>query len=228
MHLSQEIPTTLHKKINDTNLSFYEKIEIDRFHEFAKIIGLENGIDIKSIYHIIENNEVIAEVGAGYGRAINALIDSGFSGKIYGVERVSHLVSYMSHHFASNDSVEILQDDVKKITLPEQVDTILWIWSGILELSLIEQQEALIQLKKHLKPEGKIILETPYEDVKFIGKKSNDNYIRFETDWGKIEAYLSTYDDIKAISKKAGFNKLEKRLYKTEADLTRVFYILEN
>lgn len=226
MPSSQEIASTVTKKINDTNLYFYEKIEIDRFHEFAKIIGLEKGIDIKSIYHLVENDEVIAEVGAGYGRAINALLESGFNGKIYGVERVTHLVSYMSHYYADDTKVDILQDDVKKLSLPEQVDTILWIWSGILELSLIEQQEALIQLRQYLKTAGKVILETPYQEVKYIGKKSNDNFIRFETDWGKIEAYLSTYDDIKAISKKAGFNKLDKILYKTETDLTRIFYIL--
>jgi SAM-dependent methyltransferase len=221
-----QIATELHRKINDENLNFYENIEINRFSEFAKIIGLDKGVDIEEIFHLIKDTEVIAEIGAGYGRAINAILDRGYTGKVYAVERVAHLASYMCHHFANKDSVNILQDDVKKLSLPEKVNAVLWIWSGILELSLSEQQEALIRIKTQLKPHGRVILETPYQDVKFIGKKSNDNYIRFETEWGKIEAYLSTYEDIKQISKKAGFNNVEQLLYKTATDLTRVFYIL--
>lgn len=223
---NRQITPELHRKINDENLKFYENIEINRFTEFAKIIGLDKGIDIDKIFYLIKKSEVIAEIGAGYGRAIDVISKKGYKGKIYAVERVAHLVSYMSHHFANNDSINILQDDVKKLTLPEKVDTILWIWSGILELSLIEQEEALLQIKTQLKPNGSVILETPYQEVKFIGKKSTDNFIRFETEWGKIEAYLSTYDDIKQISKKAGFHNVEQILYKTATDLTRVFYVL--
>ena len=214
------------RKINDKNLGFYEKIEIERFSEFAKIIGLDTGIDIKEIYSYLKNDNTIIEIGAGYGRAIKALIENGFKGNVYAVERVHHLVTYMRHSFAENDNVKLIQGDVKCLEIPEKADTILWVWSGILELSLKEQELALLQIKKYLKPKGKIIVETPYQDVKFIGKKSDDNYIRFETDWGKIEAYLSTQQDIKSMSKKIGLNNLEQKLYKTNKDVTRVFYIL--
>lgn len=216
----------LDRKINDENLVFYQKIEIERFSEFAKIIGLETGIDIREIYDFVKHDNTIVEIGAGYGRAVKALIDNGFQNKIYAVERVEHLVNYMRHFFAENENVKFIQSDVKYLQLPEKADTILWVWSGILELSLQEQELALIQLKKHLNPNGKIIIETPYQEVKFIGEQSKDNYIRFETDWGKIEAYLSTYQDIDTMSKKVGFRKIEQKLYKTAKNLTRVFYIL--
>ncbi len=226
MPASQPTIEEFERKINDENLGFYQKIEIERFSEFAKIIGLETGVDIDEIYEIIKKDKVLVEIGAGYGRAIQALLKKGFKERVYAVERVNHLVNYMRHLFVEQENVKLILKDVKYLKLPEKADTILWVWSGILELSLKEQEEALLQLKEQLKPHGKIIIETPYQDVKFIGKKSTDNYIRFETDWGKIEAYLSTFQDIKLMSEKVCFNKLEKKLYKTNKDLTRVFYIL--
>ena len=216
------------KKINDSNLSFYEKIDINRFSEFAKIIGLQNGVDINAIYDELTDSKVIAEIGAGYGRAIQAILNNGFNNKIYAVERVTHLVSFMKHQFAEYENVNIIHDDVKKLQLPEKVDRFLWIWSGIMELSLIEQEHALSNLKKQLKPGGKIILETPYENVKFIGKKSTDNFVKFETNWGKLEAYLSTYEELQIICEKTGFKSINTKLYNTESDLTRIFYILNS
>ncbi|MEM1138140.1 MAG: class I SAM-dependent methyltransferase [Bacteroidota bacterium] len=222
----EQIQIDKSKKINDANLEFYQNIDVGRFKEFAEIIGLKNGIDIRKIYPEVANAEVIVEIGSGYGRAIDALIRQNFSKKIYGVERVAHLVSFLKHKFAEHKNIQIIHDDVKQLFLPEKADCILWIWSGILELSLPEQQETLSKLRLQLKEGGKIILETPHKEVKFIGEKSADNYIRFETDWGKIEAYLSTYEELKMISKEAGFKYTNRKLYSTESNLTRVFYIL--
>ncbi|MBT33469.1 MAG: hypothetical protein CMO01_27720 [Thalassobius sp.] len=213
------------KQINDANLSFYEKIDINRFIEFAKIIGLSNGADIKAINSEFCDAKVIAEIGAGYGRAIEAIINENFQGKIYAVERVAHLVSYMKHQFASNEHVEIIHDDAKKLKLPEKIDCFLWLWSGIMELSLDEQENALKELKNQLNPGGKVIIETPYEKVKYIGEKSPDNFVKFETDWGKLEAYLSTLEELQGICEKAGFKSIRTKLYNTESDLTRIFYI---
>ncbi|WP_020530890.1 class I SAM-dependent methyltransferase [Flexithrix dorotheae] len=212
------------KLINDANFEFYNKIEIEKFKEFSAIIGLDEGIDIKVIYPEIKNLNTIAEIGSGYGRAIEFIKNNQFSGQVYAVERVRKLLDYMEEKYTDDDNIEIIDQDLKQLNLPNKADCILWLWSGILELSLPEQRIVLKRLKDNLGEDGFLLIETPYKNVRVIGSKGEDNYIKFETEWGTIEAYLPTFEELKESIQLSGFSSIESTFYQTKTGLTRIFY----
>ncbi len=212
------------KLINDSNFDFYNNIEIDKFKEFSSIIGLDEGIDIKVIYPEIKNLNTIAEIGSGYGRAIEFIKHNQFPGQVYAVERVEKLLNYMEEKYVEDNNIAILDQDLKRLELPTKADCILWLWSGILELSLPEQRIVLKRLKDNLGEDGFLLIETPYKNVKVIGSKGDDNYIKFETEWGIIEAYLPTFEELTENIQLSGFSTIESTFYQTKTGLTRIFY----
>ncbi len=209
--------------IPDSNLSFYQNIDLDVFRHYAKIIGLDSGADIEIIYPYIADSQVIVELGSGYGRAIHWIHQKGFRGKIIAIERVPEFVKYLSEHFPN--SIDILQQDIREFELPQKVNAILWLWSGILEQSPEEQEFSVKKCYDFLEKDGKLIIETPYQNLHRFGEKKADKKVKFETEWGVLDAYFTEIEDVKHFAQKAGFS-FSYQIYTTATNLERIIYLL--
>ncbi len=209
------------------NIDFYRNIQIEKFKELAGVTGFDTGVDIDQIYPQIKNAKAIAELGVGYGRAIEQLLERGFEGKIYGIERVESFVNYMAKEY-NNENLFMLHQDIEELNLPEKVDAVLWLWSGILEQNLEQQRDSICKIRKYLKIGGKLFIEAPQDKIKFVGMKINKHYIRVEMDWGTLDAYMPYEEDMQLIKESCHYKSLEMIKYQSVTGLDRVFYVFEN
>jgi SAM-dependent methyltransferase len=208
---------------NDANAAFYDAMAIEKLADFAQIVGLANCEDVAVIYEDLATAESIAELGAGYGRVVDYLLNNGYSGNILAVERIGQFVEYLLHQY--HEQVTVVEEDIKKLQLPNSVDRMLWLWSGILELSPEELKMTLQNLRTQLNPGGILYLEVPFE-IRFIGEHQPDevNIIHYETEWGSIRAYLPTHEELTTILMEAGFARIETFDYLTAREVSRIFY----
>ena len=209
------------------NIDFYKNIQIGKFKELAGVTGFDTGVDIDQIYPQIKDAKAIAELGVGYGRAVEQLLERGFEGKIYGIERIPSFINYMEKAY-NNENLFMLHQDIEELELPEKVDAVLWLWSGILEQNLEKQRDSICRIRKYLKTGGKLFIEAPQDKIKFVGMKINKHYIRVEMDWGTLDAYMPYEEDMQLIKESCHYKSLEMIKYQSVTGLDRVFYVFEN
>ncbi|GAA4848235.1 class I SAM-dependent methyltransferase [Algivirga pacifica] len=213
--------------LKDTNFSFYENMEIERFQCFASLIGLQHGKDIDIIYPYIKEAGHIMEIGSGYGRVLDFLFQKGYKGKVTAVERVPQLIEYLAKKFEA-EQVELLDVDIRDYYADLKVDHILWLWSGILELTSEEQHEAVSHCYDFLEEGGSLIIEAPWQSISKTGRLDEDKKsIKFQTEWGTLNAYFTSLEDVQDFAKECGFKDISYTVYKTDADLERVVYFLK-
>lgn len=209
----------------DSNASFYENMPLETFKEFAEKIGLANGEDLCQIYELIKDSKTIVEFGSGYGRVLQALSDQKFSGKIFAIERVHELALLLERKFTD---VTIIEEDLCVLNWDgNQVDTILWMWSGILELTPENQEKVIKKAFQMLNKGGRLIIECPYNNsISKVGMLSNDKKIVVKESWGVLDATLVEVEDIAKYSSNAGFSTHLLHKYSTTTNLTRAIYTL--
>ncbi|KXX71999.1 bifunctional 2-polyprenyl-6-hydroxyphenol methylase/3-demethylubiquinol 3-O-methyltransferase UbiG [Flammeovirga sp. SJP92] len=210
----------------DNNASFYSNMPLDIFMGFAEKIGLAEGEDIDQIYEEIKDSSLLIEFGSGYGRVIEALQTKKFQGKVVGVERVHELAELLKQKAGNN--VTIVEDDLCYLDWhKEKADTILWMWSGILELTPEDQENVIKKAYNMLVDGGRLIIECPFNDsISKVGMLSNDKKIVVKEAWGVLDATLVETKDIENYSSNAGFSSHSLRKYVTTTNLTRAIYTL--
>jgi SAM-dependent methyltransferase len=209
---------------SDGNWAFYEGMKLESFMNFAKLTGFDTGIDVDILYPMVKDAALLVELGAGYGRAIDFLLQKGFKGEIVAVDRIPHLVALLEERF--HGRVQCLCQNIVQLSLPQPADAIVWLWSGILELTVADQARSVRQLYKNLKPGGLLILESPHKEIKIVGKHATNRHIQLRTEWGELNAFLPTPEEIEAYSKQVGFSSFEMKFYTSATGLARVFYIM--
>jgi len=211
---------------NDDNITFYDKIALEKFKELATMIGMDTWAGMEVVFPFIEDKKVIVELGAGYGRVIDYLLKNNFQEEIIAIDRISWLVEHLKKKY-SNQKVSVFQQDIKDLHIPKKADAVLWMWSGILELSPKEQLKSIQNIYHTLSENGILIIETPYKELRCVGEFQTKKVIHFEADWGSIDAYLSDFQEIENFAKKANFQSLDFKTYKTSKGIERIIYFLK-
>ena len=103
------------------------------FKNFAHLTGFDTGIDIDILFPYLKDIKELAELGAGYGRAIHFLLNKGFEGKVIAVDRVERFLHLLKEKYG--EKIDCLHQDIRNLKLKHPVDGIMWLWSGISELS---------------------------------------------------------------------------------------------
>jgi tRNA A58 N-methylase Trm61 len=209
----------------NTNKTFYSNIEFEKFREIAEKSGFDVAPDISLIYATVKRAKVLYEIGLGYGRCLDAILERGFAGKIYAFDRVEKFSNAAEKKY-EKCNVKIIHDDILNAVLPESPDCALWLWSGIMELSPLEQEEAICKIADKMNKGGSLFIELPAGEIKIIGKKLDERKFVVETDWGKLEAFLPLETDIRKYAEKAGFPAVHSLRYLTPKGLKRVMYVL--
>lgn len=210
--------------VTDENFSFYKRMDLKDFKHFAHLTGFDTGIDIEILFPYLKDIKELVELGAGYGRAIHFLLEKGYEGKLMAVDRVEKFLELLKEKYG--ERINTLHQDIRNLKLAHPVDGIMWLWSGISELSAKEQQKAVINIHKNLKKGGVFILESPYKQIKIVGTHQSPQHITLTTDWGRLDAYLPNEEEIQQYAEAAGFDAFETIHYKSETGLDRIFYIL--
>ncbi len=212
---------------NDGNQDFYNFIKIEKFKEFTAITGFDTSPDVNILFPLIAQKTPLVELGAGYGRVVDSLLKLGYKGEIMAVERVKELVLHLQTLYAGNNQVKILEQDMKYLKLPQKAGAVLWLWSGVMEMSLSELMLTLSNLNAQMQRQAILILEMPYKTIKLVGEYENDKTIILKTDWGTLRAYFAEETEILDCAQSSGFIFQKSILYQTHKGLDRVLYIFE-
>jgi hypothetical protein len=211
-------------KINEQNFDFYNHIGLETFRSLAVDGGFDTFVDLEIAYRYINLDERIVEIGAGYGRCIDFLLQKEHKGSIYAVEQSSVLSNYLREVY--KDNVRIFEGDIFNVDIPEKVDTALWMWSGIIDFAPEEQSEAIQLCSTTLTEKGKLFIDIPRVGVQTIANHQDKQHIKLSTDFGEIQCYIPVTAEIKAYAEKAGFGRVDEINYETTTDKKRTMYIL--
>lgn len=212
------------ENVNKKNFNFYNQIGIDTFQSLAQTGGFNTFVDLEIAYRYIQPAENIVEIGAGYGRCLDFLFEKKHQGKIFAVEQSPVLCKHLRAKYLSG--VEVIEGDIYDISFDHQIDTALWMWSGIIDFSVEEQAAVIKHLFDILSPKGKLFIDIPRIGIKTIADHIDQQRIRLTTDFGEIECYIPLSSEMKEYADRAGFSRVDEINYETATDKKRTMYIL--
>ena len=113
---------------NIDNNNFYEKLASNGLEDIANQGGIATGCDVLYVKDFWENAKNILDVGSGYGRVIDCLLDNNYSGKIVSLERCETLFDSLAKKYLNHSQVRTLKVDLHDLpsSLSEKFQVILW------------------------------------------------------------------------------------------------------
>ncbi|TAH25426.1 MAG: class I SAM-dependent methyltransferase [Cytophagales bacterium] len=214
------------KKNNDDNINFYEKIDVSAFAEMANKGGFDDYSDLEIAYEYFKNSKKVLEIGAGYGRCIDFLIQKGYSGKIWAVEYSKSLYDYLIKKY-QNKEIQILHQDIKTFDFTHKIDTALWMWSGFIDFTETEQELCVQRLYSRLEDNGLLIIDVPRFGIQTIANHSDAQNIHYETSYGSIDCFIPNSANMQNYATNAGFKSVQNIEYETNKNKGRSMYIFQ-
>jgi phospholipid N-methyltransferase len=217
--------TITHSWSNIDNSHYYEHVPYAIQKGFTIIGGLDVFSDLKLAKKYIDNAKSILEVGAGYGRVVDYLLQNNFRGKITAIEKSTKFFALLQSKYSNRVNLNL--DDIATFTTKEKFDLILWMWSGISDFSKDEQIFVLRHLFNLLTDEGILILDTFSHSIKPANAiTSHEQSYIIHVDECTLYGYIPSPEEVNGYSNHVGFKKVEYLPYKTVTNRDRALYIL--
>jgi SAM-dependent methyltransferase len=163
---------------NNDNDHFYNDAFIENRSYLINRSGLQANQDLLAIKNRLMSSASILEIGAGYGRVIDFLIQDHYSGHIAAIEKSDHLYELLLKKFSHH--AHLYHGDIREIIIHEKFNLILWLWCGIADFNSEEQRQILSKLKSLLTQSGAIIIDTvqcPPDQMKYEKNRPNQMVI---------------------------------------------------
>lgn len=211
---------------NRNNNEFYEYISIEQLKEYELLSGLEEGCDLDLIQDLLHSAQHILEIGGGLGRVLRYLTARPVSAEIFAIERSLRLFDRLKAEFG--DKATLLLGDILDVSLSQQFDVVLWLWSGFSDFSPIEQAQLLKKLHTFLKPQGNLIIDITRASVKPKNATHADGqFFQIVVESVCINAYVPTEEEMKMMAKEAHLDIANILHYETPTQRPRTLYILK-
>lgn len=146
---------------NNQNRAFYENLTCKQYDVFAKLSGLQECEDIFAMYPYLQNANSILEVGAGFGRAINAFGCIRPDAEIHALEQCGHMCEYMADQYFCMTNVEIIQGDIldSRNKRLGKYDLVTLLWSTLTAFAPEEQLQCLKKCVNRLTKGGHFVVD---------------------------------------------------------------------
>lgn len=212
---------------NYANNQFYEEVGVKGLGELATLGGLASGCDVKLLKPYWENAKSLLEVGAGYGRTIDILLEEGFQGEITAIERAEVFFHYLKKNYAGK--VRLLQEDIHDCeNIIEQYDVIFFLWYILAEFPAVEQLVIIKKIVRLLKKNGIFILDIIPENVfPLSAEKIGPRSFRIFKNHSSISVYLPTEADVLYYAQMAKLSIVDILKIKTDTKRDRLIFILK-
>lgn len=212
---------------NDSNKEFYNTVPLDVFQSLTQQGGFKDCVDLKLIEQQLPQNASVIEVGAGFGRCVDFLLERKHTGKIWAIEQSTPLSKVLQDKYGNISNVEVINADIKTFELNQKADVVLWMFSGLLDFNRDEQPVVLKRLRTFLKDGGILFLDIPQLHKLTLAKFTSEQDILMETPYGNIATFLPSSADIKQYAEESGFKNVSLIDYNTTTDKKRSIYRLE-
>jgi phospholipid N-methyltransferase len=211
---------------NLDNNNYYENVSPEEFKKFAQIGGFDDNCDIELIYPFIKNTQTLIEIGAGYGRVVNALLSRNYPGKIAALERSNNFFNYLKRLY--DKKADLIHGDVALLAQHDTYDAVLYMWSNLSEWPKNEQSKLISALCTWVKPGGLLILETfDASQIPLNATGSDGQTYHYESDHGVVHGYNATITEIDTYIKQSNLLLKERLNYVTRTDRKRIIHVLE-
>jgi phospholipid N-methyltransferase len=154
----QAVPLDFNQWRNADNKEFYEKMPVSVLQESARATGMALNKDLHCLLPYIKNAESILEVGAGYGRVIDFILQEHPGSHITAIERCPQFFDFLSQEYRDPD-VNLIYGDISSYAFKKKFDVVLWLWAGMLEFSQKEQARELNKCAGAIHRNGKIVVD---------------------------------------------------------------------
>lgn len=221
-----DVPESLLDKrwSNYDNEKFYEELKVKEFQDFAAFAGLDTCCDLELITPHLKKDAAILEVGAGYGRALEYLLQNGYT-NLYAIERDKKLCKVLQEKFG--DRVTIFNTDLHAFKTEQKFDAILWLWAGVMDFSKGEQLGILKMLMLSLNAKGKLFIDTmlPFQKPANCIFSDGQQHV-MKIDGKSILFYCPSYQEIEDYAHILGV-KYKKNIYEVTTSKQRIMYLHE-
>jgi len=209
---------------NSHNRAMYRKMPIPYLAKGAIEGGLDDGCDVKAITIYIKKAKSILEAGAGYGRALQFIIASDFSGRLYAVEREPKLCRFLRRKYPQ---IKVICDDMRHFKMKYKFDLILLLWASLSEFCKAEQLLTLKNFVAHLNRDGYLIFDSIPLGCKTIRAITYDKHNKVvKTPYGDDRIYLPSLQEIELYAQKLHLSVEKIITYKTKTNRKRNLYVL--
>jgi ubiquinone/menaquinone biosynthesis C-methylase UbiE len=212
------------------NISFYENLELTNYEDFAKASGLADREDVLALLPYLSQAKSILEVGAGFGRAVDALLCFCPTAKITALEVCSHMCHFMQRRYIDDFNVRVIQADFLGSSLTHHsFDLVTMFWSTLTSFSIEEQQRCFHRMAKLLTENGRFAVDlfesSHCKQHQGLKKSLTKNGI-FTTEvlGHRVCGWFMPDEDLKTMAQKAGLKLSEQIRYQAN-DVQRRFLI---
>lgn len=212
---------------NKDNIPFYESLSVESFKGYAQKGGFSDCCDLDCVSVYLKQAKHIFEVGAGYGRVIDYLLENCPNAQITAIERSQQLCSYLNRLY--QNTVELIHADLINFETTRKFDAILWMWSNISDFS---KEEHLILLKKliaWLNPGGKFIMDILLDNFEhdYVAYTDSKNYEVRGQEQEVLHGYMPSSKEIEGYAELLHLDIKESIEYKTTTGRRRQIFVFE-
>lgn len=209
---------------NEDNAAYYEAIPTETLTKYATIGGFECGSDVDMVFDLIKNSKSILEIGAANGRVLRNLLERGYIGELYGIERSENLYNHLTKQYAS--SANIIHGDIRYFEPKMKFGAMMWMWTGISDFPQKDQMAILKRMSNWLEEDGLLIVDTISHSTTLADKFTFENQLYVEKAvHGTVYGYVPTSKEMADYAKSFGF-KSEHLPYDTKTGRPRIIHIL--
>ena len=212
-------------QMNIENIGFYDQIKPSGLRKLAEERGMDSCNDVKAIHSIIEQANHILEVGAGYGRVLDYLLTYHPKIQADAIEPAGTMFKYLKAKY--QDQVNICNTSLQMIETKASYDLILWLWTGMADMSWSEQIDAIETLFGKLDCGGTLIIDVYPEQSLPINMASTTSHIyTLNTSGATIDTYWRSREGLNEIALDIGFSSFSEITYFTGTESKRHLCLL--
>lgn len=213
------LPRALH------NLQYYECVPPRELQQLSINAGLETCPDLEMIHPLIDNAKKILEIGGGYGRAIDFLIQNHFKGVVDIIEPTNNFYGFLQNKYPHR--FNIFKELIQEFTPTSQYDLILWLWSNVVEFSPAMLKKIFKKLSLALNKNGILVIETIREHVDPVGLEQKTEKTAFLTlQYGSLKIFNHSKNDLITLAQKSGLRIMEIKDYELNSGRLRTLMLL--
>lgn len=205
---------------NQDTVAIYEDIGPEGLKAYAAAIGLDECPDLARISSIVTQSRSILEVGGGYGRVIQGVLQKAAPDRCIALEQAENNYAYLCSRFKDNPKVQVIKQSLFEYNTPDRFDLVLWMWSGYADLNYTEQTAALRKVGGMMNDKGILVIDLP--------EGSEDQCWLMTLPSGLIyTGHLPSEARLSKDAELAGFASVQAQTYSTCKGSERRLYIIQ-
>ncbi len=211
---------------SDNQKTYYEVSPIEKvLAGFARMGGLDRGIDVDMVLPYLKTATRILEAGPGYGRVLKRLLDHHLPGSIEAVERSQLLYKTLK---PLQSKIKIFHSNILDFRPSQLYDAVISMWSGISDFAPSEQPQFFYALANLLAPNGYLLMDTSCAWKKPLNALSSSGQTYFIIEEGcLVKGYIPNDHEMFAYAQQAGVSLRRCFLYRTATDRERIMYVFQ-